>query len=838
METKKNWLLIILMLALCSFNLSAQVFDNSIDKGAAVLYFNGIPSTVPDTTNTAYESELAINTLTNEVYLYNRDLMSWFTASGITKSYSAPSGNPGTREKLHLNLTDGVLKKWDGSAWVELGTGSWDDLTDVPTGFADGTDDWGSQVVVSDNSLTGTGVTGDVLSVDETQLAATFATDTELSASDTADGDKDDTNELQNWSNLPGIPANIDEDSTDDFSGSWNDLSDIPADFGGGADNLGNHTATQDLEMGGFSLTNNGDERINIGTETVIYHSDNTSSRTIFTENINAANAPTLSLGYLGEDLTLFQQPISQGTAGGVGLNTDNTSAFKPNQNSGLILFNSRQGQNPIDFRTYDSTDSTDHIAFSILPRGGLEMDKTDKNIFTDLTLKSEYALNIIVPNSIGEGTGIAFGGDNEDTRRGAVIAFQNNNGSGRYQGSLKFYNKQNTSTNLPPELALNLHHSGNVGIGELESPAEKLEVDGNIKVNGNSFLDGEVTSGNLKIDDDLLAIDGTGDGIFLEYQGTKLSVGELNTQSKSADATGLVNVGGFTDDTELLRIRSNDNTGYFQVIQAAASNVIMNIVQAGANVFRISEEGNTVISGEIQCGADGAANLNNRATITQAGKTKALAVYMGGDSSNAIEFSSESKNYFSASTTNSAKKVELGHYDATNPVEVIANFNTKIHGTITEAIQAATNKTGNLLATTGTITVERENAFLVAEDSGTNTHIHIELEATTEATAQSNIIILQGSMNGENLDTKQLITFSNAAVNSIVWGSSTIPASFTVTQYESAAGKPVLRLSITGGTLEDTVIPISVRIGNQFNGVSEICPKISRVVINTGTNL
>lgn len=42
------------------------------------------------------------------------------------------------------------------------------------------------------------------------------------------DADNDPNNELQNWSNLPGIPANIDIDATDDFSGDYNDLTNQP----------------------------------------------------------------------------------------------------------------------------------------------------------------------------------------------------------------------------------------------------------------------------------------------------------------------------------------------------------------------------------------------------------------------------------------------------------------------------------------------------------------------------------------------------------------------------------------------------------------------------------
>ena len=42
------------------------------------------------------------------------------------------------------------------------------------------------------------------------------------------DADADPNNELQDWSNLPGIPANIDIDATDDFSGDYNDLTNQP----------------------------------------------------------------------------------------------------------------------------------------------------------------------------------------------------------------------------------------------------------------------------------------------------------------------------------------------------------------------------------------------------------------------------------------------------------------------------------------------------------------------------------------------------------------------------------------------------------------------------------
>jgi hypothetical protein len=57
-----------------------------------------------------------------------------------------------------------------------------------------------------------------------------------LYAYNTDDEDPDPTNELQSWSNLPGIPENIDTDKTDDFSGQFSDLQNIPQGLSNGDD--------------------------------------------------------------------------------------------------------------------------------------------------------------------------------------------------------------------------------------------------------------------------------------------------------------------------------------------------------------------------------------------------------------------------------------------------------------------------------------------------------------------------------------------------------------------------------------------------------------------------
>jgi hypothetical protein len=59
----------------------------------------------------------------------------------------------------------------------------------------------------------------------------------------------------------PGFPANIDTDATDDFSGSWNDLTDIPPGFADGVDNTADGSGDGYAQGGTLNIAN---ERIDI----------------------------------------------------------------------------------------------------------------------------------------------------------------------------------------------------------------------------------------------------------------------------------------------------------------------------------------------------------------------------------------------------------------------------------------------------------------------------------------------------------------------------------------------------------------------------------------------
>jgi len=94
---------------------------------------------------------------------------------------------------------------------------NWDNLTNVPSGFADGVDnDSGGTIYYSDNITINK--TGNTFELNLTWLL------------------------LQNFLDLDIYP-NTDTDSTDDFSGSWNDLSNIPSGFADGIDNVSSMTS-------------------------------------------------------------------------------------------------------------------------------------------------------------------------------------------------------------------------------------------------------------------------------------------------------------------------------------------------------------------------------------------------------------------------------------------------------------------------------------------------------------------------------------------------------------------------------------------------------------------
>jgi hypothetical protein len=128
-----------------------------------------------------------------------------------------------TRDKVNSNVAGiGLNQAADGSLEVDNANiaPDWTTITGIPTGFADNTD--------NDTQLT------------DAQVAA--AVNSEFPNLDT-----DATDDFSgDFTDLTNIPPNLDTDSTDDFDGEWSSLLNIPAGF---ADNTDNDTQLTDAQV-------------------------------------------------------------------------------------------------------------------------------------------------------------------------------------------------------------------------------------------------------------------------------------------------------------------------------------------------------------------------------------------------------------------------------------------------------------------------------------------------------------------------------------------------------------------------------------------------------------
>ncbi|NJB36021.1 hypothetical protein HCO57_05405, partial [Croceivirga sp. JEA036] len=127
-------------------------------------------------------------------------------------------------------------------------SGSFDDLTNVPADIADGDDD------TTYTAGAGLNLVGTEFSVNNTTITPAWANITGIPAN----LDTDSTDDFSGaFADLTGVPVNLDIDSTDDFSGSFNDLTNVPADIADGDDDT-TYTAGAGLNLVGteFSVNN------------------------------------------------------------------------------------------------------------------------------------------------------------------------------------------------------------------------------------------------------------------------------------------------------------------------------------------------------------------------------------------------------------------------------------------------------------------------------------------------------------------------------------------------------------------------------------------------------
>ena len=130
----KVLLFITLLFSFCGF--AQETTDATIDKGSGILYFSAKPGTTPVNPDTYSVSEFAMNTAANppELWVWNRTSTTWERQFAISQGTAVPTVAPATGlPRTYIRTTTGAIYVYNGSSWVELGTGGGGGGTDDQT---------------------------------------------------------------------------------------------------------------------------------------------------------------------------------------------------------------------------------------------------------------------------------------------------------------------------------------------------------------------------------------------------------------------------------------------------------------------------------------------------------------------------------------------------------------------------------------------------------------------------------------------------------------------------------------------------------------------------------
>jgi len=111
---KRLAIAIILLLSVLALPAQDQI------KGTGIRYTNGPPTIAP--VSLSFGTEFAYDVANREIYMWDRTNSAWVRQINITQAAGGPSGSPGSGPKLYLDTDDGRLYRWNGSAWVEVGS--------------------------------------------------------------------------------------------------------------------------------------------------------------------------------------------------------------------------------------------------------------------------------------------------------------------------------------------------------------------------------------------------------------------------------------------------------------------------------------------------------------------------------------------------------------------------------------------------------------------------------------------------------------------------------------------------------------------------------------------
>ncbi len=162
-----------------------------------------------------------------------------------------------------IEISDGTIINTGDTDASDDFTGDWTDLVNVPSEFVDGTDDVDDADADPANELQDLNLSGDILTIS----GLTTPTQIDLSAYTSTNTDEQDLQFSSGQLSLTGDPDNTivdlssyDSDASDDFSGDWTDLQNIPSVFEDGTDDVDDADSDptnelQDLNLSGNILT-------------------------------------------------------------------------------------------------------------------------------------------------------------------------------------------------------------------------------------------------------------------------------------------------------------------------------------------------------------------------------------------------------------------------------------------------------------------------------------------------------------------------------------------------------------------------------------------------------
>ena len=159
-----------------------------------------------------------------------------------------------------LEIVDGVINSTGDIDASDDFTGDWTDLVNVPIEFVDGIDDVDDADADSTNELQDLNLAGDILTIS----GLTTPTQIDLSAYTDTNTDQQDLQFSAGQLSLTGDPDNTiidlsayDSNASDDFSGDWADLQNVPTGFVDDVDDVDDADSDPTNELQDLNLNSN-----------------------------------------------------------------------------------------------------------------------------------------------------------------------------------------------------------------------------------------------------------------------------------------------------------------------------------------------------------------------------------------------------------------------------------------------------------------------------------------------------------------------------------------------------------------------------------------------------